>query len=211
MSFFKPKEFADLYGIKPATLRAHISRGKVIKKDGFIDSENPVNQIYIDQYATKSREPKTDKPPKKTKNEDIKHESTPPVPAAPSSSEPESAETSLTLRKKRADALKAEREAEYKHLQIQKLQGKLMPIDLVEKTQTINIQSIFRTFESAAENIASIYNERLGGDRAALADMVTRMREELERAIESAKQKSKEEITALMQEYAATRSRGEKK
>ena len=150
------------------------------------------------------------KPPKPSKNEDIKHESTPPVPAAPSSSEPGSDETNLTIRKKRADALKAEREAEYKHLQIQRLQGKLMPVELVEKTLSINIQGIFRSFEASAENIASIYNERLGGDRADLADMVTRMRQELERAIKTAKQKSKEEITAHMLEHAATQ-RGEKK
>ena len=207
MSFISPKDFAAQYGLKYATLRSHISRGKVIKKDNFIDTENPVNKLYIQENATKA----APTPPKKAANEEITTESKPPVHTTPSSTAPGTDETSLTIRKKRADALKAEREAEYKHLQIQKLQGKLMPIDLVEKTQTINIQSIFRSFESSCENIASIYNERLGGDRADLADMMMRMRQELERAINSAKQKSKEEITALMQEYAATRSRGEKK
>lgn len=207
MSFISPKDFAVQYGLKYATLRSHISRGKVIKKDGFIDTENPVNKLYIQENATKA----APNPPKPTANEEIETTSTPPVPTLPAPIAPGANETDLVLRKKKADALKAERDAEYRHLQIQKMQGKLMPIDLVEKTQTINIQSIFRAFESASENIASIYNERLGGDRADLADMVTRMRNELERAINSAKQKSKEEITALMQEYAATRSRGEKK
>ena len=86
-----------------------------------------------------------------------------------------------------------------------------MPIELVQKVLVINIQGVFRSFESSAENIASIYNERLGGDRAALTEMITRMREELERAIHSAKKQSQAEITALMREYSATRSRGEKK
>ena len=209
MSFISPKDFAAQYGLKYATLRSHISRGKVVKKDNFIDTENPVNKLYIQENATKVALT----PPKKAANENIETESKPPVTATPptASSSDDGDLSNLTLREKFAKTLKVEREAEYKRLQNLKLQGKLMPIELVEKTLTINIQSIFRSFESSSENIASIYNERLGGDRADLADMVTRMRQELERAITSAKQKSKEEITGLMQEYAATRSRGEKK
>ncbi len=208
MSFLSPKDFADQFGLKYNTVRSHVTRKKLIKVGGYIDTKNPVNELYIQENATKDAV-ESSKPPKSTPNEEIEYQAPAPKPSV--SSGDGSAETSLTLRKKRADALKAEREAEYKHLQIQKLQGKLMPIELVEKTLTINIQSIFRSFESGSENIASIYNERLGGNRADLADMITRMRQELERAIDSAKQKSRDEIEALMEEYAATRSRGEKK
>jgi hypothetical protein len=207
MSFISPKDFAGQYGLKYATLRSHISRGKVLKVSGFIDTDNPVNRLYIQENAVKE----TIAPPKKTTNDEITTNSKPPKETYRTDSAPGSDETNLTLRKKRADALKSERDAEIKSLTIQKLQGRLMPIDLVEKTQTINIQSIFRAFESAAENIASIYTERLGGDRADLADMITRMRQELHRSIQDAKEKSKQEIKGLMAEYADTRSRGEKK
>lgn len=206
MSFISPKEFAETYGLKYATLRSHISRGKVIKKDNFIDTDNPVNRLYIQENATT----KTVSPPKKTSNEEITTTKAPPK-SDYGSEAPGSDETNLVLRKKRADALKSEKDAELKTLQIQRLQGKLMPIDLVEKTQVINMQSIFRSFESSGENVASIMVERLGGDRADLAFIITRMRVELNRAIQDAKEKSKEEITGLMQEYASTRSRGEKK
>lgn len=206
MSLYTVKDFAKYVGVKTGTLRKHISRKKVIKSGKFIDSDNPINQIYIQDYLTdqtfnedfsapneKTRDNETEKPEnnKESSGNSFLH--------------------SLTRREKIAKTLKMEREAEYKRMQNLKLQGKLMPIELVETTLTINIQSIFRSFESASENIASIYNERLGGNRADLAEMITRMREELERAIGSAKQKAREEIEAHIQEYAETRSRGEKK
>ena len=212
MSYLSTKDFSKLVTVKPGTLRAHISRGKVVKdKDsGLIDTENPINQAYI---AENSMNKAASVPvPKKTKPEDVPYEPKVPVPSPSSEPGADSGSiTGLALREKKAKTLKVEREAQYKALQIQKMQGELMPIELVERTQTINLQSIFRSFESASENIASIYNERLGGDRASLAEMITRMRKELERAIRSAEEKSKEEIKGLMAEYAATRQRGEKK
>lgn len=205
MSLYTTKDFADYVGVKPATLRKQISRKQVIKTGKFIDSDNPINQVYIQEHLkdqafddsnlaspdTGSSEKELPENIKETSGTSFLH--------------------SLTRREKIAKTLKMEREAEYKRMQNLKIQGKLMPIDLVETTLNINIQSIFRSFESASENIASIYNERLGGNRADLADMISRMRQELERAIESAKLKSREEIEAHIQEYAETRSRGEKK
>lgn len=207
MSFLKNKEFSEMYGVKPTTLRVHINRGKLVKqKGGLIDTDHPVNKEYIRELNSKKPAPQpTTKP---VANEEIEY--TPKQTPAPTPKD-DGDYTNLTMREKVAKTLKVEREAEYKRLQNLKMQGKLMPIELVEKTQTINIQSIFRSFESGAENIASIYNERLGGNRADLADMITRMRQELERAIDNAKQKSREEIKGLLEEYAATLNRGEKK
>ena len=210
MSFLSVNDFADYVGVKPSTLRVHIKRDKVVKSGKLINTDHPTNAIYIQEQKERKTEPVTPVIPEKVKGKNVKSKQSPPT---------ESNEmaikagvlTDLVLRKKKADLRKTEKEAEYKHLQIQKLQGKLMPLDLVQQTQTINIQSVFRAFESAAENVASIYNERLGGDRADLADMTTRMREELDRAVKNARQQSKEEIEALIDEYSQTLNRGEKK
>ncbi|WP_300440662.1 hypothetical protein [Christiangramia sp.] len=172
---------------------------------------HPTNQMYVTENRLSSEgNVATAPPPPRVRKSEIEHKSDIPRRSAEAESDPGSI-TGLALREKKAKTLKVEREAELHRLKIQKMQGELMPIDLVERTQTINIQSIFRSFESASENIASIYNERLGGDRASLAEMITRMRKELERAIRAAEEKSKEEIKGLMAEYAATRRRGEKK
>jgi len=209
MSFLSTKDFAKLVTVKSGTLRVHVSRGRVHKeKNGLIDTDHPTNKIYISEISVNTLD---DPAPKKTNYEDVKYPSKMEAPESKQNSVPSGTVDSLSLREKKAKTLKVEREAEYKSLQIQKMRGELMPIELVERTQTINIQSIFRSFESASENIASIYNERLGGDRATLAEMMTRMREELARSIKSAEDRSKEEIKGLMAEYAATRNRGENK
>lgn len=208
MSLLSTKDFADFSGVKIATLRQHIKRGKVEKLGTHIDTEHPVNVVYLNEQWAKNGKPKNDP----TVNYEV--EERPTFEDAPLKKVERSIASKAgdwALRKKEADALISERRAQELYLKNQKLQGELMPIELVQKVLVINIQGVFRSFESSAENIASIYNERLGGDRAALTEMVTRMREELERAIDSAKRKSKEEISGLMREYAATRSRGEKR
>ena len=50
----------------------------------------------------------------------------------------------LALRKQVADVLKVERDAEKKKLEIEKLQGKLMPIELVEQILSINLNTVFK-------------------------------------------------------------------
>lgn len=205
MSLLSTKDFADFSGVKIATLRQHIKRGKVEKLGSHIDTEHPTNVVYLTEQWAKNGKPKLE--PKEIEEKPTFENA--PVNKATKSIASRAGD--WALRKKEADALISERRAQELYLKNQKLQGELMPIELVQKVLVINIQGVFRSFESSAENIASIYNERLGGDRAALTEMITRMREELERAIYSAKQQSKAEITALMREYSATRSRGEKK
>jgi len=204
MSLLSTKDFCKVSGVKTGTLRQHLNRGKVVKTNNHIDTEHPTNVVYLqeqwEKYGKPVQEPVISKG--KTPGQGI---------TAESLNIPLSKNTDLTYRKKLADALISERRATELQLKNQKLQGKLMPVEMVEKTLVINIQSVFRNFEASCENIASIYNERLGGDRATLAEMISRMRQELERSIKSAKEMSGKEIKGLMVEYQETRSRGEKK
>lgn len=212
MSFLKRKDFSERYGVKPGTLRVHIKREKVIESDGFIDTEHPTNKIYIQENATKvlEAEPVVETLIKKTQESKTDTIAAPPR-KSKKDYEGNAEYLDLTMRQKKAQVNKTEREAEYKRLQNLKLQGKLIPIDQVGQIQSINIQSIFRAMESTGENLISICMERMGGDRADLAWIVTQFREELQRQIDSAKEKSKDEIMALIDEYAETRSRGERK
>lgn len=212
MSFFKPKDFATYIGRRYTTVRSHINRGKIHKSaDGFIDSTHPTNELYIKEFAANKIETPPAPTNKKQANENLESQS--PLPDfSKSEAGPESAEVAnLTLRKKKADAIKAERDAELKRIDIEKKTGQLMPTDLVQKILQINLASVFRAFDSSAENIASIYTERLGGNRADLADITTRMRSELERSINDAKEVALKEIKGAIREYSETRSRGEKK
>ncbi len=206
MSFFTTADFAKNYSIKQSTLRSYISRGKIVKEEGFINTDHPINKVFLIELENKSNNTVSvvEKPvAEKTKAK-----------LPPSNEEGTFSQNiiaALSHRKKLAETLKAEKDAELKQIQIEKLLGKLLPIKEVESILIINIQNIFRTMESELENIASVYCEILGGDRTHLTRMTKEMREGLHRVITESKTKSKEEIITVIEEYAETRSRGERK
>lgn len=226
--FLSLKEFAVAVGVKHATLRQHIKRKKVFKSGDKIDTEYELNKIYINeqtngrgldmsainmlnnsQLEEKPKQKSNSKPksqPEKVNDKPLQQNT--PVTDA---SEEDKIHLSYTVRKRKADAIKAENEAELKRIEIQKKMGELMPIELVERILTINLQSIFRTFHNDCENIASVYTEILGGNRTHLTEMTTRMREFLEKMIKSTEKKAASEIKAALSEYANIRSRGERK
>lgn len=218
--FLSPKEFAIACGVAYSTLRKHVSRGKVHKSGDFIDTDYELNKNYVDEQTngtgldlakikseSKSSPPKKNGPSKKDKPKP------PDVDESPSSIEPTREEilaNSLTLRRKKADLELAERNSELKRLEIQKKMGELMPIELVENILTVNIQTVFRSFEAEAENVASIYCDVLG-DRSQLSEMVGQMREHLQKTISEVKSKAADEVKKAIMEYTEVRSRGEKK
>ena len=114
----------------------------------------------------------------------------------------------IDYRTRVATAEAKEREAELKRIQLEKLAGNLMPIELVERIFTINIQNIFKNIEGELENLASIY---IPNDREALSLAIQRQKELLVKIVEKSKEDAGIEIENAVNEYAETRSRGERK
>ena len=116
------------------------------------------------------------------------------------------------MRKKMADALKAERAAELAQPQVDKLMGNLMPVDLVDGIMRVNIQDIFKSFENELINLASIYCDVLaGGDREKLAEVISKIRVKLNDTIQRTKTSTAQEIENVIESYAETRNRGERR
>ena len=223
-----PKDFAKAIGKSYALVRKHLSRKKIIKSGDFIDTEYEINHHYImDQTngkgldLSKINEPdnepvkdKTNQSPKPP-NPVVVEKPIPPQPKEPrTSKEPSKEEVirwNLDLRKKQADAERAERDNELKAIEIQKKRGELMPVELVRSLFVVNLQSVFRAFEMEADRVASIYCDVLGGDRTQLAEMAKLMRESLQKCIEDVKQQADEDSKAAIKEYSQVRSRGERK
>ncbi|WP_036384026.1 hypothetical protein [Muricauda sp. MAR_2010_75] len=220
-----PKDFAKAIGKSYGTIRQHISRKKIFKSGDFIDTDYELNKLYILSQTNgrglnfdKIDDTEIDKPknptPKKTTKPTVEKPTPPPTKEVRPASEPSQEEVirwNLDLRKKQADAEKSERDNELKRIEIQRKMGKLMPIELVEKILTVNIQAVFRSFETEAENIASTYCEILGGDRTHLSEMADQMRKHLQKAIEETKSQSAIEVNQAIKDYAEVRNRGERK
>jgi hypothetical protein len=232
MSIVSRKEFAAIATKSYNYINVYIGRGKIVVIDdgpnkGKIDTDDPTNAKFLASAGKKAMSQKTTT--KKSKS------------TTSSQAEPEEKawkDMSLAERKQRrkekrdekakadkakkrieweerkekANAIKAEREAQLKTLQVEKMMGQLMPVDLVHQIIKINVQNVFVSFENELQNIASIYCDILaGGDRKKLAEIVDKMRQELERIIKNTKTNARQEIESVVEDYADTRSRGERK
>lgn len=119
---------------------------------------------------------------------------------------------SWDLRKKIADTLKAEKAAELENLKLQKMQGNLMPVDLVKNIVKLNIQHIIKTYENDTLTYAAILCDVLaGGNREKLAEVTKKLRASMFETIKRTEQTVAQEIENVIDDFAEVRSRGERK
>ena len=109
----------------------------------------------------------------------------------------------LALRKQVADVLKVERDAEKKKLEIEKLQGKLMPIELVEQILSINLNTVFKEFEASIFSHVQMFIP--SNDREEIATATEKIRFSLADVIEKAREESADQIEAIINDYSQSR------
>ena len=235
MALVNREEFAALCGKERNYINTYIGRGKIMLTDlKQIDTDNPVNKLFKKNclnLAKKSAlvEKQAKKQPTKQEISDTYEQVVEKVEAIPVKVYSKTETTEQTTkrkkqyvedqdsvnwdaRKKKADALKAERGAELAQLQVEKMMGNLMPVDLVEMILKVNIQDIFKTFENELINLGSIYCDILaGGDREKLAEIVTKLRLKLSETIKRIESTAAQEIDNVVEDYAEVRNRGERK
>lgn len=228
MADLSKEEFAAMCRTTVAVLNTNIQRNKIIydKRDKKIDSDDPINKAFFKNYFNRApqNKPKTAKPERqietlyddvvekvsksitKVKLEEDKNE------RKSRTREKSQATVDWQERKIKADALLQEAKAKKEELNLQKLAGKLIPVDLVFNILNIHNHDIFATFQNDAENLASIYCDILaGGDRKKLSEVTEKISERLNAAIKRAKEVSVSSLEIAIDEYSEVRSRGEKK
>lgn len=238
MAIVTRQEFADMCGKPVAIINTNVSRKKISTlKDKRVDTENPLNKIFYKKCkqeaaeelkekraekkiartepAVKTNEPKIKTPEEvyeevveiftiqETRNQKRDREK---------QNDDDQETVGWDLRKKIADALKAERAAELAQLQVDKLMGNLMPVDMVEQIIRVNLQDIFKNFENELINIGSIYCDILaGGDREKLSELISKIRTKLSDIIDRTRQSAAQEVENVIEDYAEARNRGERK
>lgn len=236
MALVSRKEFAEICGVETNYINTYVSRKKIsVLPTGQIDTENPLNVVFKKNLIANRNKGVREKRIIKKKEVEIKESIekqiaeqykdvvqtievfTPketPKQRKQREKQNQDDEDSLNwdLRKKIADTLKSERQAEKEKLAVEKLMGNLMPVDMVEQIMRVNTQDIFKSFENEMINLASIYCDILaGGDRDKLAELIKKIRQKLEFVIQKTEKTSLQEIENVIQEYAEVRSRGENK
>lgn len=117
----------------------------------------------------------------------------------------------IDIAKKRADLMLVERNAEVKKMQLEKIMGNTIPLDLGMSIWAINIKSVYKSLHSQLKNMASTYVEILGGTKDDYNKIMQEMENHLNNAKTFAAENAKRDIDALVEEYSEVRSRGDRK
>ena len=118
----------------------------------------------------------------------------------------------LEVRKKVADTELQERKAEAEKVKLDKLAGKLIPVELVDNILGIYTRSIFTKFQSNLERLASTYTDILAaGDRNKLSEISGKLAESLDEIIKGSEEVASKSIGQAIDDYSEVRSRGERK
>ena len=228
MALLNKEEFAAMCGTTVGVVNTNISRGKVIydKDTKIIDSSDALNTAFFKKYKalggtkTVKSKPATklekeintlyDQVVEKLKPEAEKIEAS--NKKGKDRREKSQELVDLTERKLMADIELQEARAEKEKMQLEKLAGKLIPIDLNYTIINIHNNTIFATFQNDVDNLASVFCDILAdGDRKKLAEVSQKLSEKLEDCVKRAKEVSLSSVRNAIEEYQEVRNRGEKK
>jgi hypothetical protein len=115
------------------------------------------------------------------------------------------------LRQRKANAEYKEREAELKQMQLEKIAGNTLPLDLTKTILKINCQAILIQFLSSIENMVAVTVEELGGKRSDNVRITNELKKIFKKTVENSEKNAEREIENAVAEYSEVRSRGEKK
>lgn len=232
MAVVSRKDYGYLCDREVNYVHTMILRGKILahgERNKLIDTENPINKAFFKNIKDIDKEAKrklTARPKKKidllysevveqVKNAEV------PIYTKPES-DLDKAQREIQnkfaeeahdwdLRKKRADALKAEQQAEKERLAVEKMMAQLIPVNLVKAIIKINIQNILHSFTAECSNIASIFCDTMaGGDRTMLAEATKDLQEALQTIINRASSTAAKEVENVVDEFIDTRNQGQK-
>ena len=213
------KTFATMCGTNVGVIGMNVKRRKLIVMDnGLIDTDNKINHTFMVKYQNKVQK----KDPAKIREklykevvETVKSERVEPVKKSTNRKKQNEEGEEIgnwDLRKKKADALKAELSVEKAKMENDKLAGKLIPIELTNSILAAYTRSIITVFENDMLNLASIYTDILAsGDRKYLAEITGALNEKLDDSVNRSMEVAVQEIDNAVENYKEVRNRGERK
>src|SRR5688572_20020918 len=199
MALYKSTEFAALCGISVDVLYVMIGRGKVIRNDKKqIDSDNPINAVYLQKCKDKKKTEPTQEPEAPTKSDSTK-----------AAKEAEYKELMAMEKETKRLAMESKRkEQTLLDAKIQKMHGQLMPTDLVKVLFAQHFREVSTSFKQGIDGILSEIGKkaRLNGNQMAeiRGTMVKIINESVNKAVES----SKKNVEKVVIEYQNIKNPG---
>lgn len=221
MPKYTREEFIDLCGgsISRSDLRVYIKRKKVIENNGFIDTSDPVNQLFVEKRTLINQIKEESAPSRKDK----KNDSTPPEERETEFRESKRDHIDFANRsgllfteeelnkmelvdleraKKYVDILRTQENIRLIRIQKERLEAKLIPTDLVKDIFRQHFKNMGDEFYQAADNLILIINQRYGGTREDMIKLRSELKGLINDSIKRGKTQSHKDITMLAQDFS---------
>jgi len=201
MSLHKRKDFERIAGINSAFLTTYIKRGKIIvNEDGYIDDSVRENAEFLYSRIGESTEKRAviTEPVKKTQSSQV-------VLKADYRSK-----FDLETSKKALDIEKTSEEIEILKIKKQKLQGEVIPTELVKVIFKQHSASITTSFKNGIENLILELSKSKNMTRTEVAEIRFRMTDIINEAVLESIGMSKKMIKNIIAEYSEKKDVGER-
>lgn len=226
MPVISRKEFANLCHGDVKKLNVHVQRKKLTTYAGnvnLLDTENPKNAQYLAAEKAKVGAETVEKPKAEPVKKEPKAKKTEEKPAKPPAETREirekiarqnaqdMKEMQSKARKDDLDYEIAELKRKQLELQLDKVSGKLLPVDLAEGVIVRHGVTILKEFEKGFIRIAEIFVAITGADPGLRAKIIDDCKQVLHRCVTDAGEKASDEIENLVADYSETLLRGQRK
>lgn len=180
------KELKKRFGISDAHISVYVKRGKLVPNEaGLFDFDNPQNALYATTRELKAT-------------------------TAIDGAEAATQAGDLMQKKIQADTLRIESVTELNRIRIQKIEGEVLPTDLVQPIFIMFTKAIQTAFADEAEDIVRDVSHAAKLSKQQMADLRKRIVEAVNRATEKGVKDGKSEVKKVANTYSDTRERGER-
>jgi len=234
MALKTKKEFAADCGISSRHISTYVGRRQIVlTEEGKIDDKNEINYAFLidkgynqvkktngqgKKAPAKKAKPKPKPSVSKGKTEKPKPEPKPEVkkPRVLTAAEKEVKANveylaSLDKAQKEHTVSKTNHEAEIKRIQMEKLQGKLIPTDLVTSVIQLQAESLKTAYHEAVEKLIIIIGQKKKLSNKDTAEIRKKLTGQINDAINSGLEESQKGIKRIVKEYSESRGVGESK
>jgi hypothetical protein len=208
MPVISRKEFLKICGCTTAILSSNIGRGKVVlEKDKRIDTSLPMNNDFMNKYIDKN---KSSENPTVQKKKAVRT-SPNSIPEPEGRSADEVSKYNLERQGKELEIQIKEQKVIENELKIAKLQGDVIPTELVNVVFAQHFKSVTTAFHQGADNFLMIIQKEIGMSRDDMAKYRGELIKVVNQAVKDGIKDSKSSVKTIVSEYSQKRGVGEKK
>jgi uncharacterized membrane-anchored protein YjiN (DUF445 family) len=198
MSKLKVSDFAELYGLVRNNVYTYGKRNKILISDGVIDTEHPINKLFLANLKTKNSGKHVNAHPEPIIPVEVAKKSEVPKEKTKRSSEFNAYDSVYRLNDLKEKKLRAEiAEIELRN---KTKAGELIPYNYVITIFQRFVISNATSFYNASDNMLNEICEKLEADLETTAKLRSKLKELVNKAIENAQAEAKKDISLIIKE-----------